>query len=178
MCMCVHVCLQGIVHRDIKSENVFRTASGAWKLGDFGSSLRIGDERLLNKQVCWQIHQTKLLPVLDPNMLLATQGLHDMPCTTSAAGACPTLPRISQLLSTPEQLCLLLSTNITTAPVPDTHTPPFWRPPSPPPLPPAAHPQVIKLEGTYSFAAPEYIQIWDSFTRQELLSATTFKVGL
>lgn len=44
--------VQGIVHRDIKSENVFRTASGAWKLGDFGSSLRIGDERLLNKQVC------------------------------------------------------------------------------------------------------------------------------
>jgi serine/threonine protein kinase len=39
------------VHRDIKSENVFRTAGGAWKLGDFGSSLRIGDERLLSKQV-------------------------------------------------------------------------------------------------------------------------------
>jgi serine/threonine protein kinase len=49
--------LQGIVHRDIKSENVFRTASGAWKLGDFGSSLRIGDERLLNKQVRLHEHQ-------------------------------------------------------------------------------------------------------------------------
>ena len=77
---------QGIVHRDIKSENVFRTVSGAWKLGDFGSSLRIGDERLLNKQV-------------------------------------------------------------------------------------------VKLEGTFSFAAPEYISIWDEFTRPQLVQATTFKVG-
>lgn len=77
--------MQGIVHRDIKSENVFRTVSGAWKLGDFGSSLRIGDDRLLNKQV-------------------------------------------------------------------------------------------LKLEGTFSFAAPEYINIWDSFTKQQLVQGTTFKV--
>jgi serine/threonine protein kinase len=82
----VHVHAQGIVHRDIKSENVFRTASGAWKLGDFGSSLRIGDDRLLAKQV-------------------------------------------------------------------------------------------VKLEGTFSFAPPEYISIWDSFTKPQLLAATTFKVG-
>jgi serine/threonine protein kinase len=77
---------QGIVHRDIKSENVFRSVGGAWKLGDFGSSLRIGDDRLLNKQV-------------------------------------------------------------------------------------------VKLEGTFSFAAPEYISIWDAFTKPQLLAATTFKVG-
>lgn len=77
--------LQGIVHRDIKSENVFRTASGVWKLGDFGSSLRIGDKRVLDKQT-------------------------------------------------------------------------------------------IKLEGTYSFAAPEYIAIWNGFHRTQLLEATTFKV--
>lgn len=82
---CACACAQGIVHRDIKSENVFRTV-GAWKLGDFGSSLRIGDDRLLNKQV-------------------------------------------------------------------------------------------VKLEGTFSFAAPEYISIWDSFTKPQLLAATTFKVG-
>jgi len=74
------------VHRDIKSENVFRTASGVWKLGDFGSSLRIGDERILNKQV-------------------------------------------------------------------------------------------LKLEGTFSFAPPEYISIWNAFNKQQLLSATSFKVG-
>jgi serine/threonine protein kinase len=43
--------LQGVVHRDIKSENVFRTACGIWKLGDFGSALRLGDERLLARQV-------------------------------------------------------------------------------------------------------------------------------
>lgn len=84
--LCCAVLCQGIVHRDIKSENVFRSACGAWKLGDFGSSLRIGDERLLNKQV-------------------------------------------------------------------------------------------VKLEGTFSFAAPEYISIWDSFTKPQLLAATTFKVG-
>ncbi len=77
---------QGIVHRDVKSENVFRTAEGTWKLGDFGSALRLGDARLMTKQP-------------------------------------------------------------------------------------------LKLEGTFSFAAPEYIAIWNSFTRQELLSATTFKVG-
>jgi aurora kinase len=76
---------QGIVHRDIKSENVFRTASGVWKLGDFGSSLRIGDKRELDKQT-------------------------------------------------------------------------------------------VKLEGTYSFAAPEYITIWDGFNKTQLLEATTFKL--
>lgn len=76
---------QGIVHRDIKSENVFRTASGVWKLGDFGSSLRIGDERQLNRQV-------------------------------------------------------------------------------------------LKLEGTFSFAAPEYVALWSAFSRQQLLDATSFKV--
>eukprot|EP00882_Tetradesmus_deserticola_P025321 GHRQ01027802.1.p3 GENE.GHRQ01027802.1~~GHRQ01027802.1.p3 ORF type:complete len:128 (-),score=51.25 GHRQ01027802.1:777-1160(-) len=78
---------QGIVHRDIKSENVFRTASGVWKLGDFGSSLRVGDERLLARQV-------------------------------------------------------------------------------------------LKLEGTFSFAAPEYISIWSAFTRAQLTAATSFKVGV
>lgn len=74
------------MHRDIKSENVFRTGSGVWKLGDFGSSLRIGDKRALEKQV-------------------------------------------------------------------------------------------IKLEGTFSFAAPEYIAIWSAFNRTQLLDATSFKVG-
>lgn len=76
---------QGIVHRDIKSENVFRTASGVWKLGDFGSSLRVGDERLLARQV-------------------------------------------------------------------------------------------LKLEGTFSFAAPEYISIWSAFTKAQLTAATSFKL--
>lgn len=76
---------QGIVHRDIKSENVFRTANGVWKLGDFGSSLRINDKRSLEKQV-------------------------------------------------------------------------------------------VKLEGTFSFAAPEYITIWSAFTRLQLLDATSFKL--
>jgi serine/threonine protein kinase len=82
---CHSCCCQGIVHRDIKSENVFRTASGVWKLGDFGSSLRVGDERLLAKQV-------------------------------------------------------------------------------------------LKLEGTFSFAAPEYISIWSAFTKTQLTAATSFKV--
>lgn len=85
-CNCFACMLQGIVHRDIKSENVFRAATG-WKLGDFGSSLRIGDKRALDKQV-------------------------------------------------------------------------------------------IKLEGTYSFAAPEYIAIWNAFNRTQLLEATTFKVWI
>lgn len=64
---------------------MFRVVNGAWKLGDFGSSLRIGDERVMNRQV-------------------------------------------------------------------------------------------LKLEGTFSFAAPEYISIWDSFTKPQLVAATTFKV--
>ena len=38
-----HLHDQGIVHRDVKSENVFRSTCGTWKLGDFGSSLRLGD---------------------------------------------------------------------------------------------------------------------------------------
>lgn len=36
--------------------------------------------------------------------------------------------------------------------------------------------QVLKLEGTFSFAAPEYISIWDSFTKPQLVAATTLKV--
>lgn len=79
--------LQGIVHRDIKSENVFRTAAGVWKLGDFGSSLRLGDGRSLARQA-------------------------------------------------------------------------------------------IKLEGTFSFAAPEYIAIWHACSREQLTQATTLKVRL
>lgn len=66
---------------------MFRTASGVWKLGDFGSSLRVGDERLLARQV-------------------------------------------------------------------------------------------LKLEGTFSFAAPEYISIWSAFTKAQLTAATSFKVGV
>jgi len=46
-----HMHDQGIVHRDIKSENVFRTDCGTWKLGDFGSALRLGDTRTLERQV-------------------------------------------------------------------------------------------------------------------------------
>lgn len=42
---------------------------------------------------------------------------------------------------------------------------------------PAPHTQVLKLEGTFSFAAPEYIAIWNSFNKQQLVAATTFKVG-
>lgn len=42
---------QRIVHRDIKSENVFRTDCGTWKLGDFGSALKLGDARTLERQV-------------------------------------------------------------------------------------------------------------------------------
>eukprot|EP00877_Chromochloris_zofingiensis_P005481 jgi/Chrzof1/14934/Cz09g21100.t1 len=76
---------QGVVHRDIKSENVFRTSSGQWKLGDFGSALRLGDEKALNRQP--------------------------------------------------------------------------W-----------------KLEGTFSFAPPEYIMIWNGFTRRDLFNATSFKL--
>lgn len=76
-----------MVHRDIKSENVFRTSSGQWKLGDFGSALRLGDEKALNRQP--------------------------------------------------------------------------W-----------------KLEGTFSFAPPEYIMIWNGFTRRDLFNATSFKVCL
>ncbi|GBF88676.1 hypothetical protein Rsub_01575 [Raphidocelis subcapitata] len=76
---------QGIVHRDIKSENVFRTDCGTWKLGDFGSALRLGDGRSLERQV-------------------------------------------------------------------------------------------LKLEGTFSFAAPEYVRIWKGFQRAQLIEATTFKL--
>jgi hypothetical protein len=75
------------VHRDVKSENVFRTQCGAWKLGDFGSALRLG-------------------------------------------GGARALER-----------------------------------------------QVLKLEGTFSFAAPEYVRIWKGFQRAELVEATTYKVG-
>lgn len=32
---------QGIVHRDVKSENIYRTAEGGWKLGDFGSAVEV-----------------------------------------------------------------------------------------------------------------------------------------
>lgn len=76
----------GVVHRDIKSENVFRCASsGCWKLGDFGSALRLGDARTMARQP-------------------------------------------------------------------------------------------LKLEGTFSFAPPEYVAIWDRFTRAELLDATSFRL--
>jgi serine/threonine protein kinase len=76
----------GVVHRDIKSENVFRcAASGCWKLGDFGSALRLGDARVMARQP-------------------------------------------------------------------------------------------LKLEGTFSFAPPEYVAIWDRFTRGELLEATSFRL--
>ena len=76
----------GVVHRDIKSENVFRcAASGCWKLGDFGSALRLGDARTMARQP-------------------------------------------------------------------------------------------LKLEGTFSFAPPEYVAIWDRFTRAELLDATSFRL--
>jgi serine/threonine protein kinase len=75
-----------VVHRDVKSENVFRcAASGCWKLGDFGSALRLGDGRAMARQP-------------------------------------------------------------------------------------------LKLEGTFSFAPPEYVAIWDRFTRQELLEATSFRL--
>eukprot|EP00878_Enallax_costatus_P029912 GHUV01032480.1.p1 GENE.GHUV01032480.1~~GHUV01032480.1.p1 ORF type:complete len:482 (+),score=92.88 GHUV01032480.1:534-1979(+) len=75
---------QGIVHRDVKSENVFR-AGRVWKLGDFGSCLRIGDKRVFDKQV-------------------------------------------------------------------------------------------TKLEGTFSFAAPEYVAIWSAFNRAQLIEATSYKL--
>jgi hypothetical protein len=65
---------------------VFRTECGTWKLGDFGSALRLGDARALERQV-------------------------------------------------------------------------------------------LKLEGTFSFAAPEYVRIWKGFQRSQLLEATSFKVG-
>jgi len=75
-----------VVHRDVKSENVFRcAASGCWKLGDFGSALRLGDGRAMARQP-------------------------------------------------------------------------------------------LKLEGTFSFAPPEYVAIWDRFTRAELLDATSFRL--
>lgn len=75
-----------VVHRDVKSENVFRcAASGGWKLGDFGSALRLGDGRQMARQP-------------------------------------------------------------------------------------------LKLEGTFSFAPPEYVAIWDRFTRAELLDATSFRL--
>jgi hypothetical protein len=77
--------MQGVVHRDVKSENVFRTSSGLWKLGDFGSAMRLGHERVINKQP-------------------------------------------------------------------------------------------LKLEGTLSFAPPEYVAIWNGFSKQQLLGATSFKV--
>lgn len=77
--------IQGIVHRDVKSENVFR-AGHVWKLGDFGSCLRIGDKRVFDKQV-------------------------------------------------------------------------------------------TKLEGTFSFAAPEYVAIWNAFNKTQLIEATTYKVS-
>lgn len=47
---------QRIVHRDIKSENVFRTECGTWKLGDFGSALRLGDSKTLERQVRGAAH--------------------------------------------------------------------------------------------------------------------------
>lgn len=80
-----HMHDMGIVHRDIKSENVFRTEAGIWKLGDFGSALRLGDTRTLERQV-------------------------------------------------------------------------------------------LKLEGTFSFAAPEYVRIWKGFARHQLVEATSFKL--
>ena len=72
------------MHRDIKSENVFRTDCGTWKLGDFGSALKLADRSALERQV-------------------------------------------------------------------------------------------LKLEGTFSFAAPEYVRIWKGFQRSQLVEATDFK---
>lgn len=36
--------------------------------------------------------------------------------------------------------------------------------------------QVLKLEGTFSFAAPEYVRIWKGFQKSQLIEATSFKV--
>lgn len=36
---------------------------------------------------------------------------------------------------------------------------------------------MLKLEGTFSFAAPEYVRIWKGFQRAQLIEATDFKVS-
>jgi eukaryotic-like serine/threonine-protein kinase len=33
--------VQGVVHRDVKPENFYRTDDGHWKLGDFGSAVEV-----------------------------------------------------------------------------------------------------------------------------------------
>jgi serine/threonine protein kinase len=35
---------EGILHRDLKSLNVFLTADGTAKIGDLGSSVEVGDK--------------------------------------------------------------------------------------------------------------------------------------
>ncbi|KIY93082.1 hypothetical protein MNEG_14882 [Monoraphidium neglectum] len=35
---------------------------------------------------------------------------------------------------------------------------------------------VLKLEGTFSFAPPEYVRIWKGFQRSQLVEATSFKL--
>jgi hypothetical protein len=37
--------------------------------------------------------------------------------------------------------------------------------------------QPLKLEGTFSFAAPEYVALWDRCTASQLRAATSQKVG-
>lgn len=44
------------------------------------------------------------------------------------------------------------------------------------PRPCLTRPQVLKLEGTFSFAAPEYVRIWKGFQKAQLIEATSFKV--